>query len=94
MSLGHQGTDTAGIRFDYPNKKLFLLSGAGLKLGHTGGDEFQILRDDEHWIAAVNVADGVAVNAIVIEKQSGNAVWTKASGLFMLSGQSVFLTCK
>jgi hypothetical protein len=92
-AYGGRGADTAAIKVDTENKRMTMITGAGITLGVTKGETYQILQETQSTIVAVHVSPMGAVNALIMQKETGLVMWTKAQDSLVLGGQAVFLKC-
>jgi hypothetical protein len=92
-TYGGRGTDTAAIKVDSDNKRMTMVTGAGVKLGVTQGETYPILQETKDTIVAALISPMGAVNALIMQKETGLVMWTKAQDSLVLGGQAIFLKC-
>ncbi|WP_072384945.1 hypothetical protein [Hyphomicrobium sp. CS1BSMeth3] len=88
-----RATDVVALNIDTVAKRISFLTAAAVRNGTMDGDKFVIVHEDDRKISAVHVNDMGGVSAVIVIKESGLAIWTKAADVLFTNAQAYILQC-
>jgi hypothetical protein len=91
------GQDTMAVKVGASG--LTILTQAALSIGTTEGTPMPIVKVDDQVVFAVEVSHAPTVDVMIIDKKTGNAIWSRTNlgvglGSFGGAGQVEYMECR